>query len=249
MCFLLINKAEFNNENPETVFQTHLGTSIWTHCDMIPYDRYQRGCHIGWCFVTGGHDQESTIEPVLQILKARGGPDLVDAAAMCHTSKDEALALCDLVRDSVDEDMFRQAQIEVLCSPGGYMYEAKGIIQHLDIEVSPLFFTAVLDCMIDFGLGSRKYCPRKFLTHRGTRGKHVRTLETLLSWKRWISTKNNHNSCKHNGLCRANMYKTLMRKQAWGLRRSRCEEVVKYRTLGLPLPSLPEEPITRPSSG
>jgi hypothetical protein len=227
MCFLLINKAEFHTDDPDTVFETKEGTSVWTHCEAIQYDRYQRGCHIGWGFVTGGTDQESTIRPVLEAVAQRGGPDLVDAAATCYTSKECAIAFCDTVRQTMDAETFQKAQVEVLCSPGGYMYEAKTIIQHLDIDVSPLIFVAVLDSMIDFGLGSRKYCPRKFMINHGIRKKHVRTLENLLSWKRWISTKNNHNSCKHNGLCRANMYKTLLRKQAWTLPRSRCEEVVK----------------------
>jgi hypothetical protein len=235
MVFFLVSKAEHYNEDPDAIFTSKLGGSVWIYCEAIPYDRHQRGCHVGWCFITGGHEQESTAAEVFRLVKEKGGPDLIDQAANCYVSKQAAQEFCNLMATQQEyESIFREAQLEVLCQPGGYMYEAKKAITDLEIEVSPLMFVAVLDCMIDFGLGARKYCPRKFLYHRGTKKKHVKTLSTLLSWKRWISTKNNHNSCKHNGLCRANMYKTLMRKQAWHLKPSRVQQAVQYRVLGLP---------------
>lgn len=236
MLFLLVSKAEHYNEDPDAIFTSKFGGSVWTYCEAIPYDRHQRGCHVGWCFITGGHVEESTAAEVFRLVRDKGGPDLIDQASGCYVSKESAQELCETMAGQQEEyeEMFMQAQIDVLCKPGGYMYEAKKAISDLEIEVSPLMFAAVLDCMIDFGLGARKYCPRKFLYHRGTKKKHVKTLSTLLSWKRWISTKNNHNSCKHNGLCRANMYKTLMRKQAWNLKPSRVQQAVQYRVLGLP---------------
>lgn len=228
MIFFLTAKSEHDVEDPELTFQSHDKRNVFFYCEALPYDFRQRGCTLGLVGFTTGGTEAGDAPAVFRKYHELGGPDLLEESKECYTNKSKAKAFCERIHNLEGDEAFVQSQLDVLCSEDGYMYEAVKAIRKLDISVSPLFFSAVYDSMLNFGLGS-KWCPRKFLKHRGIERKHVRTLKDFLIWKRRASCKNNHNSCKHNGLNRANMYKSLLKKQGWDLPQNKVEKVVQWK--------------------
>jgi hypothetical protein len=227
MVFFLTAKSEHDIEDPDLTFSSHDKRNVFFYCEALSYDYRQRGCTFGLVGFTTGGTEAGDAPAVFKAYHELGGPDLLEESKVCHTDKAKAKVFCQRIHALEGDQAFVQAQLDVLCSPEGYMYEAVKAIRKLDISVSPLFFAAVYDSMLNFGLGG-KWCPKKFLQHRGIQGKHVQSLKDFLVWKRRASCKNNHNSCKHNGLCRANMYKSLLKKQGWDLPLVKVEKVVHW---------------------
>lgn len=231
--FFLVSKSEHDNQDYTKTFISAHGGSVFTYAEALRYDWKQRGVTcglVGFTTANSGNDKWGDAQPMFRMFHKIGGPDLIPLASECHKDRAKADELCKTIRDLRDEDhdTFMEAQIHALCGPNGYVYETAQVLGELDLPPHPLLFAAVLDTMLNFGLGG-KYCPKKWLQKNGARGNAEKTLKKFLKWKREASSKNNHNSCKHNAQCRSDMFKALLSKKQWSLPRAACEAVVTWK--------------------
>lgn len=231
--FFLISKNEHDNDAFDKTFVSAHGGSVFTYAEALRYDWKQRGVTCGLVGFTTANDGKASwgdAQPMFRIFQKLSGKDLVPLASACHTDRSKADSLCQYIRslDGDEHDLFMQAQVMALCSKGGYVYETAHLLGHLNLPPYPLLFSAVLDTMLNFGIGGR-WCPKAWLLKHGRKGRTTRTLEKFLRWKRRAGSKNHHNSCKHNARCRSDMYKKLLRQKQWSLPRAACEQVVTWR--------------------
>lgn len=232
--FFLISKSEHDNEDYDKTFISAHGGSVFTYAEALRYDwKNNRGVTcglVGFTTANSGKASWGDAQPMFRFFHKLGGKDLIPLASECHIHKAKADALCQFIRsmDSSEHDLFMRAQVMALCCRGGYVYETAQILGELRLPPHPLLFAALLDTMLNFGLGGR-WCPRAWLQKKGKRGNATVTLKRFLRWKKRVSSKNHHNSCRHNARCRSNMFKKLMKRNEWSLSRAACEKVVRWR--------------------
>lgn len=230
--FFLVSKSEHDNEDYSKTFVSAHGGSVFTYAEALRYDYKERGVTmglVGFTTANSGKAQWGDAQPMFRIFHELGGPDLCPMAAECHKDKSKADALCKRIRsmDKAEHDTFMAAQVQALCCRGGYVFETAQTLGSLHLPPTPLMFSAVLDTMLNFGIGGT-WCPKAWLLKHGVEGDQEKTLKAFLKWKKGASSKNHHNSCKHNAKYRTKMFQTLLKKKEWSLSRAACEKVVKW---------------------
>jgi hypothetical protein len=235
MIFFLVSKSEHDNTDPTKTFLCANGESVFTYAEPLEYDWQQRGVTlgiVGFTTANSGRSDWGDAQGVFEAFADLGGPDLCHMASRCHKDKVVAKRLCHVIQNLSPQatEMFIQAQFDVLCRKGGYLYEAVHIIRELNIPVKPLLVAAIFDSLLNFGIGG-KYCPIKFLRRRAKKGSKTKTLRRLLRWKRWVGHKNNHNSCKRNARNRSDQFKKLLKNKVWDLDESWCTKVVQWKMI------------------
>ena len=230
--FFLISKSEHDNEDYDKTFISAHGGSVFTYAEALRYDYKQRGVTcglVGFTTANSGKASWGDAQPMFRIFHELGGPDLRPMASACRKDKSKADALCARIRsmNKAEHDTFMAAQVQALCCQGGYVFETAQALGSLHIPPSSLLFSAVLDTMLNFGIGG-KWCPKKWLQKKGVEGNQEKTLKMFLRWKKKASSENHHNSCKHNAVCRTEMFSKLLREKQWSLCRDACEKVVKW---------------------
>jgi len=215
-CWLLISKAEHDNEDEEKTFFTQKGESVFTFADFLPYDWTDRGVTcglVGFTSANCGKESWGDLQPVLKLLKKHGGPDLLKYAKTCHKDKDDAKKLCRKIHqlEGSDFDAFVEAQIEALVVKNGYIYETVNAWKDVGVsKPSILAIATVFDaslnqgyCGKDGGCVNLKKIGKK---HEGDENKILRDFNT---WRREVAARSNYNSCPHNGHSRSDMYEDL----------------------------------------
>lgn len=230
--FFLISKSEHDNEDYSKTFVSAHGDSVFTYAEALRYDYRERGVTmgiVGFTTANSGRASWGDAQHVFKVFRMLGGPDLLPMTMQCHLDRSKATALCRVIRSlkGRERDIFIRSQMTVLCRPGGYIYETAQVLGDANLPPSPLMFAAVLDTMLNFGIGGR-WCPKKWFKKHAVSGNQKRTLRKFLRWKKRVSKKNHHNSCAHNARCRSNMFKKLMKKRAWNLPVEACQEVVQW---------------------
>jgi hypothetical protein len=233
--FFLVSKPEHDNEKWDSTFLDDTGRDVFTYAAALSYDWKQRGVTTGIVGFTSANDGKASwgdLRPVLDRYARLGGKDaerMLSLSETAHKKKADADTLCHSINalKGRDRDLFEQAQIEALCAPGGYVYEATAAIGGLDLPPHPLYVSIVFDTALNFGLGG-EHCPRKWLAKNGTRGDAKKTFRAFLEWKASVGSKNNHNSCKHNAEQRSKQFKKLLDKNHLTLPRASCEEAVRW---------------------
>jgi hypothetical protein len=221
MIFFLVSKSEHDNMDPEKTFLCADGNNVFTYAEALEYDWTERGVTLGICGFTSansGNSKYGDAEKVFHRFYELGGPDLLPIALRCHKDKAAANHLCKTIQKFTTNEtfLFTKAQLDIITNPKGYLYEAVKSIRQLDVPVKPLLVSALFDTLLNFGIGGR-YCPLAWMQKRGKRNSKTKTLRRLLRWKRKVGCKNHHNSCKHNGQARSDMFKQLLKKKQWDL--------------------------------
>lgn len=233
MAFFLVSKSEHNNQDPSKTFVSDKGTSVFTYAEPLSYDWMQRGVTMGVVGFTTANDGKASwgdAQKMLHVFHVLGGPDLLPQALRCHIDLTCAKHLCKTIESFSEHEQrrFVDAQFEVLTSKGGYLYESVDILRQLDIPVRPLLVAAIFDTLLNYGIGGT-YCPLTWLRKNAVRGSKTKTLRKFLKWKRSVSYKNNHNSCKQNGYNRSDMFQKLLKKKSWDLDPVLCQRAVMWK--------------------
>lgn len=221
MIFFLVSKGEHDNMDLAKTFLSADGGNVFTYADALSYDWTERGVTMGICGFTtanSGNSKYGDAENVLKRLHGLGGPDLIPIALRCHKDQEAAKHLVNAIRGFSEREaiLFTHAQLDIISSPRGYLYEAFKAIRELDVPIKPLLVSAVFDSLLNFGIGGT-HCPLAWLAKHGRRKSKTKTLRKMLKWKRKVGCINHHNSCKHNGQARSDMFADLLKKKEWNL--------------------------------
>ena len=219
-CWLLVSKSEHDNEKPEKTFIGAKGESVFKYADFLPYDWTERGVTcglVGFTSANCGKDAWGDLQPVLKILKKRGGPDLLKYADSCHKDKASAKKLCKKIHglDDKDFDLFVEAQFEALIVPGGYIFETVNAWKKVGVEnPSMLAIATVFDTSLNQGHdGKDGGCKNLIKIGKDHKGDEDKILEKYNDWRRKVAGSTNYNSCRHNGENRSDMFDKLRGKK------------------------------------
>lgn len=234
-CWFLISKSEHDNEDPDKTFACAKGGSVFQYCDALSYDWKQRGvtCGIvGFTTANSGKAEWGDLQPVLEILKRDGGPNLVRYAKTCHQDKDDAKKLCRKIRSlkGSDLDAFIDAQFEALLDKGGYLYETVHAWKQAGVDApSILAIATVFDASLNQGHdGKDGGCTNLVKIAESHHGDENKILKRFNAWRREVAGSKNYNSCAHNGESRSDMFETLRKRGQFQTRVEDAERVVTW---------------------
>ncbi len=214
-CWLLVSKSEHDNEDPAKTFIGHGGESVFQYADFLPYDWKERGVTTGLVgFTTSncGKSEWGDLQPVLNILKESGGPDLGKYTKNCHKDKDDAKKLCKKIHglSGKDLDLFIEAQFKALVVKGGYIHETMHGFKKIGIEKpSMLAIATVFDASLNQGHDGKDGGVKNLIKLGEGVGNENDVLKKYNAWRRDVAGGSNYNSCKHNGHSRSDMFEDL----------------------------------------